>query len=224
MLSRYTRIVAISGAMAAFVFIGGGVVRGGKEAESPAELIRDGARLQAEGGSFDLDAARYKEATEEKNTRRSLALFYSRRAFPGAPPIIPHELFEDRTMGAKNCLSCHRDGGFVPPFKAYAPVTPHPQLGNCRQCHVPNKEKGTFRASTWEKIPGPAINREALAGGPPPIPHELQMRENCVACHAGPGAVAEIRTPHPERVNCRQCHVEASKNGPDEQAFWRPLR
>jgi cytochrome c-type protein NapB len=127
-------------------------------------------------------------------------------------------------MGANNCLSCHRDGGFVPPFEAYAPVTPHPQLGNCRQCHVPNKEKGTFRASMWEKIPGPPIDGEALVGGPPPMPHELQMRENCVACHAGPGAVAEIRTPHPERVNCRQCHVDASKNESDEQAFRRPLR
>jgi cytochrome c-type protein NapB len=46
-----------------------------------------------------------------------------------------------------------------------------------------------------------------LPGGPPPIPHGLQMRENCLACHAGPAAVAEIRTPHPTLVNCRQCHA-----------------
>lgn len=33
------------------------------------------------------------------------------------------------------------------------------------------------------------------------------MRENCVSCHAGPSAPKEIRVTHPERVNCRQCHV-----------------
>jgi cytochrome c-type protein NapB len=33
------------------------------------------------------------------------------------------------------------------------------------------------------------------------------MRENCAACHSGPGARAEIITTHPERVRCRQCHV-----------------
>jgi cytochrome c-type protein NapB len=33
------------------------------------------------------------------------------------------------------------------------------------------------------------------------------MRENCTACHDGPAAREEIRTPHPERVRCRQCHL-----------------
>jgi cytochrome c-type protein NapB len=36
------------------------------------------------------------------------------------------------------------------------------------------------------------------------------MRENCAACHAGPAAREEIRTSHPERTRCRQCHVEVT--------------
>jgi cytochrome c-type protein NapB len=44
------------------------------------------------------------------------------------------------------------------------------------------------------------------------------MRENCRACHAGPGAVAELRTTHPERVSCRQCHALAA---PPAEAFAR---
>jgi cytochrome c-type protein NapB len=54
---------------------------------------------------------------------------------------------------------------------------------------------------------------------PPPIPHDLQFRENCLACHGGPAAVAAIRTSHPERVNCRQCHLEPE---PGAGEFVRP--
>ncbi|KPJ88793.1 MAG: hypothetical protein AMS18_13120, partial [Gemmatimonas sp. SG8_17] len=45
---------------------------------------------------------------------------------------------------------------------------------------------------------------------PPTIPHRLLMRENCIACHSGPAAREEIRTAHPERVRCTQCHVPVS--------------
>jgi hypothetical protein len=46
------------------------------------------------------------------------------------------------------------------------------------------------------------------------------MRENCRACHAGPGAVDVLRTTHPQRVSCRQCHALAA---PAAEAFARPL-
>jgi cytochrome c-type protein NapB len=42
---------------------------------------------------------------------------------------------------------------------------------------------------------------------PPTIPHQIFMRENCLACHSGPAAREEIRTAHPDRVRCRQCHL-----------------
>ena len=45
---------------------------------------------------------------------------------------------------------------------------------------------------------------------PPTIPHTLQLRENCLACHGGAASRVEIRTSHPERPRCRQCHVPES--------------
>ena len=135
---------------------------------------------------------------------RTLEVFHSRRAFPGAPPVIPHEL-----VGG-SCLGCHKDGGYAPGFKAYTPVTPHPQYENCQQCHVPQSKVALFANTTFIRPPATEIDNQALPGAPPPIPHSLQMRENCNACHAGPAAVKEIRTPHPERQNCRQCHVEVT--------------
>ncbi len=137
---------------------------------------------------------------------RTLKKYYSRRAYSGAPPRIPHAI---REVSGKmeNCLSCHKSGGYVPSYKAYAPVTPHPQYTNCVQCHVPTKTKTRFKASLWVSAKPPGLGRSALPGGPPPVPHSLQYRSNCAACHSGPGAVREIRTPHPQRVNCLQCHV-----------------
>jgi predicted CXXCH cytochrome family protein len=51
----------------------------------------------------------------------------------------------------------------------------------------------------------------ATPGAPPRIPHRTLMRENCVACHDGPGAREEARTSHPERWRCRQCHVPVTE-------------
>jgi nitrate reductase (cytochrome), electron transfer subunit len=207
----YARIALIVALMAAGVFVVGGALLG---SQPPADSRAAAALPQVipvEAGTFQSasQALALKKAPEERNESRTLDRFYSRRAYPGAPPIIPHPLFEDRSFGGKSCLACHRDGGYVPPFKAYAPVTPHPDFANCRQCHLPQPEKELFRDSEWTRVSGPPINQEALRAGPPPIPHTLQLRENCVACHGGPGAVAEIRSPHPERANCRQCHVSS---------------
>jgi cytochrome c-type protein NapB len=168
-------------------------------------LIVAAGRSQEPAGETSAD----KRAADEKESKRTLAVFYSRRAYPGAPPVIPHPLSEDNTMEGRSCLGCHLSGVYVPSFKAYAPVTPHPDWLNCRQCHVNGKQQEPFRSSTWTKIEGPVINREA--GAPPPIPHDLQLRTNCLACHAGSGAVNEIRTPHPEREDCRVCHVTGEK-------------
>lgn len=44
----------------------------------------------------------------------------------GYPPQIPHSL-EERSQ----CLVCHQEGE-----AGNAPKTPHPELTNCRQCHV----------------------------------------------------------------------------------------
>ena len=137
---------------------------------------------------------------------RTLREFYSRRAYPGAPPVIAHTVQFDGVIN-DDCLSCHKDGGYVPELNAYTPVTPHPEMQNCRQCHVSQNTEGVFVDTEWAESMLPKRGRQAIAGGPLQIPHPLQFRENCLACHSGPHAVVEIRTSHPERENCQQCHV-----------------
>ncbi len=146
-----------------------------------------------------------------------LTTYYNRRAFPGAPPLIPHPAGDENSPGGKDCLQCHRHGGYAPAYKAFTPVTPHPELISCKQCHVPVKTTSNFTTNTWIRPDGPALRQQALPGSPPVIPHSLQMRSNCLACHAGPAGPAEIRTSHPERINCRQCHAEKNpdKNIPE---------
>ena len=146
-------------------------------------------------------------APEETSARqRDLDAWYALRAYPGAPPRIPHAVEDEQRIGA-GCLDCHENGGYVPKWNAYAPVTPHPDYLSCRQCHVPQRTEELFVATEWQQSPRPRIKRPALPGGPPPIPHAVQLRERCHACHVGPAAPKAIRMTHPERLNCRQCHV-----------------
>jgi hypothetical protein len=165
---------------------------------------------------------------------RTLETYRYLRAYPGAPPRIPHELTTDEfRTGA--CKTCHERGGYSRRFTAYVPLTPHPDNGPCLQCHVGTDELmavplissdanrrchqchatgGTpgadvetwlaWRTTSWSRLPRLTAGRE-----PPAIPHDLEPRGNCLACHAGPAAVAEIRTAHPEWSDCRQCHVAA---------------
>lgn len=178
--------------------------------------------LLKEAGMFtgQAFAAQKGEEKEEPQppSKRNLDLYYSRRAYPGAPPRVPHALLDKRSMGGKGCNGCHTQGGYVPAFKAYTPITPHPEWGNCLSCHVPQTEETKFRESEFVPASRPKILEANLLGGPPPVPHSLDNRTNCSACHAGPGAVNEIRTPHPQRQNCRQCHVSPDAMG----TFQRP--
>lgn len=172
------------------------------------------APIAAEAGAFNSATAGAPSARQ-----RHLDTYYERRAYPGAPPYIPHTVGAEQGAWGQLCNACHQAGGFSAEYDAYAPLTPHPQFSNCRQCHVAQQEgAGAFRGNSWQKIAGPALGQAAIAGGPPMIPHSLQLRGNCVACHAGQGAVDAIETSHPERGNCRQCHVPAQVN----TAWTRP--
>jgi cytochrome c-type protein NapB len=139
--------------------------------------------------------------------RRNLNSFYELRQYPGSPPRIPHKVFPAFSDEAEDCLACHGRGGYDVELDAYAPVTPHPEKELCYQCHVPELTDGLFVESNWLSVPPPKLGNSQLGGSPPPIPHSLQMRDDCIACHAGPAAVAEIRVDHATRGNCRQCHV-----------------
>jgi nitrate reductase (cytochrome), electron transfer subunit len=182
------------------------------------------------------------EVPREAARLRSLTSFRRLRAYPGAPPRVPHSLAAAEFRGT-TCNNCHASGGFSGRFGAYAPITPHPEYGNCLQCHTADDgvvgvasggglfgggddvrparpTARDFVAVDWRTTAWPRIGRRAMDGSPPIMPHSLEMRGNCLSCHAGPGAVAEIRTTHPERANCRQCHVPDVYGA--EEAFTRP--
>lgn len=168
---------------------------------------------------------------ERQGHVRVLEIYRRLRAYPGAPPRIPHGLTEEE-FRRTTCNVCHRRGGWVARFGTYAPVTPHPEYGSCLQCHLPLDElvgiprpvsesalvcdqchvdpdapRRTFVEVDWRPAEWPETDRQAMAGSPHLIPHGLESRNNCLACHSGPGAVVELRTDHPERLGCRQCHV-----------------
>lgn len=140
--------------------------------------------------------------------KSSAAVRAERRAYDGAPPTIPHDSF-----GA-NCSNCHTHRGRSVSGVGFAPASPHVDTRyaggtiRCRQCHVPVATDGLFVATSYKGLPQDlAAGDRATLGAPPRIPHRVLMRENCGACHDGPGAREGIRTDHPERTRCRQCHV-----------------
>jgi nitrate reductase (cytochrome), electron transfer subunit len=201
-------------------------------------IDREAQVFRTRPGDLALDAGAERRTAAHP---RTLTTYRSLRAFPGAPPRIPHGLTPEEFRTTR-CNTCHERGGYSVRFEAYAPVTPHPEFTDCLQCHVgtaatvgialPGPEPdavcrqchafGATEASLalldWRPATWPATNPRAVVGMPPVIPHDLQLRGNCLACHMGPGAVAEIRTRHAERANCLQCHVAVEE---DEAVFAR---
>ena len=144
----------------------------------------------------------------------------TRVLYDGAPPVIPHMSF-----GA-SCSACHDSQGIAVEGVGYAPASPHDdteRVGTtlrCRQCHVFVNSEELFVGSGFQGLqqdlrPGGRL----YPGAPPTIPHRTLMRENCAACHTGPGARAEIVTSHPERTRCRQCHVAVTTREGFESAL-----
>ncbi len=131
-----------------------------------------------------------------------------RRAYDGAPPVIPHEPLK------ADCSTCHTDTGKQVPRLGFAPANPHTRTSvagetqNCRQCHLFRQTDDEFAESLFVGIPQ-TITRgsRAYPGAPPMIPHSGLMRQNCLACHSGPSARKEIVCSHTTRTNCLQCHL-----------------
>lgn len=180
----------------------------------------DSAVLKAGDNDFDQSGEsifiNYDQLSREYlagvSTERTLNDYYARRQYPGSPPFIPHKV-EEADLAPVECLACHARGGWSEELKAHTPLTPHPEQSACRQCHLAQTDAKLFVDIDWKSVGTPRLGRSDLPGAPPPIPHELQMRGNCVACHVGPGAVASIRVEHPSRGNCRQCHVPETNTG-----------
>lgn len=162
--------------------------------------------------------------TNVTEAERAQALSYraARRAFDGAPPVVPHPIAQDSSA---SCLACHGPGLVVK--DRIASKISHAPFSSCTQCHVPSV--GTeLPMSDPALLPAIAANQFAsvtppLKGGrawplaPPTIPHSTLMRSDCLSCH-GPHGLFGLRTPHPDRLSCVQCH--ASDAGLDQHVFF----
>jgi nitrate reductase (cytochrome), electron transfer subunit len=133
----------------------------------------------------------------------------ARRAYDGAPPTIPHPVAQH---ASPPCLACHEHGARV--ANLTAPKMPHAAYENCLQCHV--VERDPRSASSTPPAPEtdflgtrPRRGDRAALGTPPTIPHATTMRDRCDSCHGGFGSLG-IRTTHPWRASCSQCHAPSA--------------
>lgn len=137
----------------------------------------------------------------------------ARRAYDGAPPVVPHPV-DPTSVSA--CLTCHEHGlrlGAV-----VAPALPHRPFTSCTQCHAPSappalaeRARAALPPNGFDGLAAPAGGERAWAGAPPVMPHSTWMREACMSCH-GPNGTAGLRTSHPWRMSCTQCHAARARS------------
>ncbi len=152
-------------------------------------------------------------AVDDATRAAALVRRAERRAYDGAPPIVPHPI----DQGAyPNRASCHERGMRV--GERVAPMMSHPRYENCYQCHVVDAQP----------MPGPVVSDESppyrdnsfvgletqpstrwWAGAPPTTPHSTLMRSRCESCHGVLGS--GVRSTHPWRQSCVQCHAISSQ-------------
>ncbi|MCB1204573.1 MAG: hypothetical protein KDN18_09965 [Verrucomicrobiae bacterium] len=158
--------------------------------------------------------------------RAALQARAGRRAYDGAPPVVPHPITQDSSAA---CLACHGQGLQVK--DRFASKISHPTFGgSCTQCHV--SSQGAFSAAeaavfavaltdnSFQGAEAPPAGPRAWPGAPPVVPHRTLMRSDCMSCH-GPNGLFALRTPHPERQSCSQCHVSAAAS--DQRQFLPAL-
>jgi cytochrome c-type protein NapB len=194
---------------------------------SKQDWLRDGAN-----GRWQNRVANLAEPEPERNrvaltnvteAQRALALEEraARRAFDGAPPVTPHPIAQDSSAA---CLACHGSGAVVK--DRIASKISHPHYANCTQCHVPAGGMAVpisdtallapLAANQFVGSPAPLKGSRAWPQAPPSIPHSTLMRGDCLSCH-GPRGLFGLRTSHPERQSCVQCH--APDAGLDQHVF-----
>ncbi len=176
-------------------------------AMGPTDKFRAVAKSLPEQTSYDL-FAEFKPSQADKEASGRIRA--SRRAYNGAPPIIPHAV-QSTTDAA--CYACHSNGTQMAGLKAS--VMSHQFLANCTQCHAsppptPFQNIDSEVATSFVGLPAPHEGRRAYPGAPPTIPHSQWMRENCLACHGGPNGWAGMESTHPWRTNCTQCHAPSA--------------
>ena len=148
-----------------------------------------------------------------ERTARTLRRRAEARAYRGAPPQIPHAISQ---RAAQSCMICHGAGLQIGDTRA--PKPSHGELSNCTQCHVTVDRPTELSAlrdggepvfNAFEGLPEAPAGARAWVGAPPTIPHATTMRTDCAACH-GDAGIEGLRTSHPERGNCRQCHASTA--------------
>ncbi len=161
--------------------------------------------------------------TNATEAERAVALTEraARRAFDGAPPVVPHPIAQDSSAA---CLACHGPGLAIK--DKIASKISHAQYSSCTQCHVPSGGTGLpasetallapLAANQFTSVTPPLKGSRAWPLAPPTIPHSTLMRSDCLSCH-GPGGLFGLRTPHPDRQSCVQCHVPDA--GLDQHVF-----
>lgn len=172
----------------------------GQRARKQTTVTSDLARLRA---GIPAATAKVPPQTDEQR-KAALAARAARRAFDGAPPVVPHPV---DNQGPVACLSCHRHGMRL--AGRSAPAMSHKELASCTQCHVPGTAgpaPAVGSATSFVGLASPGKGDRAWQGAPPLIPHATHMREKCASCHGVNGRPG-LRTSHPERVSCMQCHV-----------------
>jgi cytochrome c-type protein NapB len=147
----------------------------------------------------------------QKDKLLSLATRASRRAYNGAPPVIPHAI--ERTNDAA-CYACHGDGARID--QRVANRMSHGPLANCLQCHAtsapqPFAQHEVVAENSFVGLPAPAFAERAYDGAPPLIPHSTWMRERCLSCHGGIAGWPGLEVTHRWRTNCLQCHATSAK-------------
>ncbi len=179
------------------------------------DWLRDGANAQWRSHVADLlqppvDPAMATNVTEAQRAM-AVAARAARRAFDGAPPVVPHPIAQDSSAA---CLACHGPGLAVK--DKVASRISHAAYSSCSQCHVAAGGLGLGGAGPALLAPlagnhfagaeAPLKGSRAGPHAPPTIPHGTRMRGDCLSCH-GPRALFGLRTPHPERQSCAQCHA-----------------
>ncbi len=143
---------------------------------------------------------------DQRAKLESLKLRATRRAYNGAPPVVPHAV--EKTDDAA-CATCHEHGIHVGDLVANP--MPHRLLPHCLQCHAPPPPAPFASASTDDSknlfagLPTPTSGPRAYPDAPPLIPHSTSMRENCLSCHGGIGWPG-LEVTHRWRTQCLQCH------------------
>ena len=134
----------------------------------------------------------------------------ARRAYNGAPPVIPHAV--EKTNDAA-CYACHGQGIRVE--QRIARKMSHSFLANCTQCHAspPAKPFEAMDLNVENRFVGaaaPLAGTRAYPGAPPVIPHATWMRSECLSCHGGRTGWSGMQSSHPWRSACVQCHALSS--------------